>query len=100
VVLPVTLVKSEILDGVTQIQNLASQGYINVVIFLREPIKAKFYDPDIYNLLQVYNIYNVPIATNMLSAETILELLFQSQRILRRYYLAIQYLDDVVAIHN
>ena len=39
------------------------------VIFLRDPLTAQAHEPDIQALIRLCDVYSVPIATNLASAE-------------------------------
>jgi methylglyoxal synthase len=42
------------------------------VIFLVDPLYAHPHEPDIQGLLRVCNVHNVPLATNLATAELVL----------------------------
>ena len=42
------------------------------VIFLVDPLYAHPHEPDIQSLLRVCNVHNVPVATNLATAEAVL----------------------------
>ena len=42
---------------------------IDLVIFLRDPHTAQAHEPDIQALIRLCDVYHVPIATNLASAE-------------------------------
>ena len=45
---------------------------IDLVIFLRDPLHSKQYEPDIMAVLQLCDIHNIPMATNLSTAEALL----------------------------
>lgn len=47
----------------------------DAVIFLRDPLTAQPHDPDITALLRVCDVHDVPFATNISSADAIIEYL-------------------------
>ncbi|OFI07222.1 methylglyoxal synthase [Clostridium acetireducens DSM 10703] len=57
------------LGGDQQIGAKVAQGEIDFVIFLRDPLTSQPHEPDINALLRVCDIYCVPLATNVGSAE-------------------------------
>lgn len=59
--------------GDLQIGALIASGDIAMVIFLRDPLTAQPHDPDISALLRVCDVHNVAIATNLASAEALIE---------------------------
>ena len=52
---------------------------LSAVIFLRDPLTAQPHEPDISALLRVCDVHNVPLATNLASAELLLESLVNSR---------------------
>lgn len=59
------------LGGDLQIGALIATGQIKAVIFLRDPLTAHPHEPDIAALLKVCDIHNVPLATNLATAEVL-----------------------------
>jgi methylglyoxal synthase len=57
------------LGGDVQIGAELAAGEIDALIFLRDPLTAQPHEPDITALLRVADIHNVPVATNLASAE-------------------------------
>ena len=57
------------LGGDQQIGALIVSKDIDLVIFLRDPLTAQAHEPDIQALVRLCDVYNVPIATNLSSAE-------------------------------
>jgi methylglyoxal synthase len=58
--------------GDAQIAARVAQGEINGVIFLLDPLDKHPHDPDIQTLLRVCNVHNVPLATNIATADLII----------------------------
>lgn len=58
--------------GDLQIGGLVASEEINLVIFLRDPLAKQPHDPDIAALMKVCDVHNVPLATNLSSAEILL----------------------------
>ena len=57
------------LGGDQQIGSLIVNKEIDLVIFLRDPLTAQSHEPDIQALIRLCDVYSVPIATNLASAE-------------------------------
>ena len=58
--------------GDTQIAALVAEGRIRAVFFFVDPLSAHPHDPDIQAVLRVCNVHNVPIATNVATADLFL----------------------------
>jgi len=59
--------------GDLQIGGLVASEEINLVIFLRDPLAKQPHDPDIAALMKVCDVHNIPLATNLSSAEILLK---------------------------
>ena len=57
------------LGGDQQIGSLIVNKEIDLVIFLRDPLTAQAHESDIQALIRLCDVYSVPIATNLASAE-------------------------------
>jgi methylglyoxal synthase len=55
--------------GDTQIAAMVVTGAVSAVFFIEDPLCAMPHDPDIRALLRVCNVHNVPLATNLATAE-------------------------------
>lgn len=58
--------------GDQQIGALIANNEMDFVIFLRDPLTAQPHDPDITALLRICDVHNVPVATNMATAEALI----------------------------
>jgi methylglyoxal synthase len=58
--------------GDAQLAARVAQGEIDAVIFLIDPLDKHPHDPDIQTLLRVCNVHDVPIATNLATADLII----------------------------
>jgi methylglyoxal synthase len=58
--------------GDLQIGGMIAEGSIDAVIFLRDVLTAQPHEPDITALLRICDVHNVPLATNLATAELIL----------------------------
>lgn len=70
--LPVVRYLSGPLGGDAQIAARVAVGEVAAVIFLVDPLYAHPHEPDIQGLLRVCNVHNVPVATNLATAELLL----------------------------
>ncbi|MEM9538227.1 MAG: methylglyoxal synthase [Cyanobacteria bacterium P01_E01_bin.42] len=61
------------LGGDTQIAARVVSGEVAAVIFLIDPLYAQPHEPDIQALLRVCEVYNIPLATNLATAEFVLQ---------------------------
>lgn len=48
-------------------------GEIRAVIFFRDPLTAQPHEPDISALMRVCDVHNLPLATNMATAECVVQ---------------------------
>jgi methylglyoxal synthase len=58
--------------GDAQIASRVAEGTIDGVFFLVDPLDKHPHDPDIQTLLRACNVHNVPIATNVATADLII----------------------------
>ena len=71
--LPVTRMLSGPLGGDLQIGALIATNEVKTVIFLRDPLTAHPHEPDIAALMKVCDTHNIPLATNLATAEIIMD---------------------------
>ncbi|OJF92928.1 methylglyoxal synthase [Alkalibacterium sp. 20] len=64
--------KSGPLGGDQQIGAHVSNNKIDLVIFIRDPLTAQAHEPDISALLRLCDVYEIPLATNIGTAEVLL----------------------------
>jgi methylglyoxal synthase len=55
-----------------------AEGRITAVIFFRDPLTAQPHEPDVSALMRVCDVHNVPLATNLGTAEAIVDWLNDS----------------------
>lgn len=67
--LNVTTYLSGPLGGDQQIGARIAMGEVFFVVFLRDPLTAQPHEPDITALLRICDVHNVPVATNLATAE-------------------------------
>ncbi|MFD1850664.1 methylglyoxal synthase [Oceanobacillus bengalensis] len=60
------------LGGDQQIGALVADNNMDVIIFFRDPLTAQPHEPDISALLRLCDVYSIPLATNMGTAELII----------------------------
>ena len=63
------------LGGDQQIGSMIAENQLDLVIFLRDPLTAQPHEPDVSALLRLCDFVNIPLATNMSSAEIMLKAL-------------------------
>jgi methylglyoxal synthase len=81
--LPISLVNSGPMGGDQQIGAMVATGEVKAVIFLRDPLTSQPHEPDIAALLRVCDVHDVPLATNLATAEAILHLIFEHPEVLK-----------------
>ena len=57
------------LGGDQQIGAEVVEGRVDFIIFLADPLSAQPHDPDVKALLRIAQVYDIPIATNLASAD-------------------------------
>ena len=73
--LDITRLESGPLGGDQMIGAMIAEKKIDLVIFLRDPLTAQPHEPDIQALIRLCDVYCVPIATNLSSAEIFIKAL-------------------------
>jgi methylglyoxal synthase len=73
--LNITRLLSGPLGGDQQIGALIAEERMDLVIFFRDPLTAQPHEPDILALLRLCDVHDVPVATNMATAEVLLKAL-------------------------
>jgi len=67
--------KSGPLGGDVQIASDVVEGKIQAVIFLRDPLGKHPHDPDIFMLMRICDVLNIPLATNTAAASLMIKAL-------------------------
>lgn len=73
--LNITRLNSGPLGGDQQVGAMISEQKIDLVIFLRDPLAAQPHEPDVNALVRLCDVYTIPLATNMATAEVLLSAL-------------------------
>lgn len=73
--LAVTRLQSGPIGGDQQIGAMVATNQLDVVIFLRDPLTAQPHEPDVSALLRVCDVHDVPLATNLATAEMVMAVL-------------------------
>lgn len=63
------------LGGEQQLGSQIEHNQIDMVIFLRDPHNPKSHEPDVSNVLQLCDTHNIPLATNLATAELLIKAL-------------------------
>jgi methylglyoxal synthase len=63
------------LGGDQEIGANVANGEIDLIFFLRDPLTAQPHEPDISALLRLSDVYKIPLATNISTAELIVHAL-------------------------
>ncbi len=63
------------LGGEQQMGSYIEHNKLDMVIFLREPLSPKVHEPDVNNIVRLCDIHNIPLATNLASAELMIKAL-------------------------
>lgn len=71
--LKIARMKSGPLGGDQQIGSMIAEGQLDLVLFLRDPLTAQPHEPDVSALLRLCDVQNIPLATNVKSAEIMLD---------------------------
>ena len=76
--------KSGPVGGDQQIGSMIACSELDLVIFLRDPLTAQPHEPDVSALLRLCDVVNIPLATNLSSAEIMLNALGRNEIINRK----------------
>ncbi|MGM0899882.1 MAG: methylglyoxal synthase [Bacillota bacterium] len=69
--LPVHRFQSGPLGGDQEIGAMVAQNSMDVIFFFRDPLTAQPHEPDVTALVRLCDVYAIPLATNMGTAEVL-----------------------------
>ena len=61
------------LGGEQQLCAQIEHNQLDLVIFLRDPLTQKHHEPDVNNVVKYCDVYNIPLATNLATAELLVK---------------------------
>ena len=61
------------LGGMQQIGAQIEQNEIDLLIFLRDPLNPKRHEPDVNDVVRLCDMHNIPMATNLATAELLIK---------------------------
>ncbi|MBF8984310.1 methylglyoxal synthase [Lutibacter sp. B2] len=70
--LTIEKMKSGPLGGDQQVGAEIAKNMVDMVIFMRDPLSAQAHEPDIQALIRLCDVYKIPVATNIATAEILL----------------------------
>ena len=60
------------LGGIQQLGAQIEHNDIDLVIFLRDPLKPKPHEPEVNSIFRICDEHNIPLATNLATAELLI----------------------------
>lgn len=63
------------LGGEQQLGSQIETNEIDMVIFLRDPLTKRSHEPDVTNIFRLCDMHNIPLATNLATAEMLIKAL-------------------------
>ena len=61
--------------GESQLCSQIDNNNLDMVIFLRDPLSKRKHEPDINNIFSLCDVHNIPLATNLATAELLIKAL-------------------------
>jgi methylglyoxal synthase len=98
--LSVTLLQSGPMGGDQQIGAEVAIGEVDAIIFLRDPLTAHPHEPDVSALLRVCDVHNVPLATNIATAEAVLHLIAEHPEELSKHHPAAEFTGEITSVRG
>ena len=77
--LKINRMKSGPLGGDQQIGSMVAEGKLDLIVFLRDPLTSQPHEPDVSALLRLCDVQSIPLATNVKSAEVMLNALAKNE---------------------
>ncbi len=77
--LSINRMKSGPLGGDQQIGSMVAEGKLDLIVFLRDPLTSQPHEPDVTALLRLCDVQSIPLATNVKSAEIMLNALTKEE---------------------
>lgn len=74
------------LGGEQQMGSQIEHNQIDMVIFLRDPHSPKSHEPDVNNVVRLCDTHNIPLATNLATAELLIKSLDRGDLSWREIY--------------
>lgn len=74
------------LGGEQQLSAQIEHNTIDLVIFLRDPISSKSHEPNVHEIVRLCDLHNIPIATNLATAELLIKALDRGDLEWREFY--------------
>lgn len=72
--------------GEQQMASMIEQNQMDLIIFLRDPFKAKKHEPDANKIFRLCDTHIIPLATNLASAELLIKSLDRGELDWREMY--------------
>lgn len=71
--------------GDQQLASSISCNEVDLLIFFRDPLNAKSHEPNDINILRLCDVHNIPVATNIATAEALIHALERGDLDWREY---------------